>query len=89
MRFVAHRFGIAGSLADDGGLPQLEDWKYLSNYDRIKEISTKNFDIILKEYDKKILNNFNYNVKILPWLKDGISFEAMEIANIGFYPGGD
>ena len=89
VRFVAHRFGISGTMADEDGLPQLEDWKYLSNYDRIKEISAKNFDIILKEYDDSILNKFNYSIKIAPWIKDGISEETMELAHIGFYPGGD
>ena len=89
VRFVAHRFGISGTMANEDGLPQLEDWKYLSNYDRIKEISAKNFDIILKEYDDSILNKFNYSIKITPWIKDGISEETMELAHIGFYPGGD
>ena len=32
VRFVAQRFGIAGTEELDDGLPQLDDWKYLSNY---------------------------------------------------------
>lgn len=89
IRFVAQYFNIAGTEELGEGLPQLDDWKYLSNYNRIKEISTKNFDIILKEYDNSILKNFNYNVKITPWLKDGIAQFAIDLASIGFYPGGD
>ena len=89
VRFVAQRFGISGSEEDDSGLPQLEDWKYLANYSRIQELSAKSFDIVLKEYDKTILSRFNYNIKILPWLNDNINQNALDIAQIGFYPGGD
>nr|DAJ96721.1 MAG TPA: DNA primase [Caudoviricetes sp.] len=89
VRFVAQRFGIAGTEELEDGLPQLDDWKYLSNYNKIEEISTKSFDIILKEYDKSILNKFNYNIKLTPWLNDGIDQYALDLASIGFYPGGD
>lgn len=89
IQFIANRFGILDNDNKDKGLPQLEDWKYLLNYNRIKEISTQKFDIILKEYDNSILSRFNYSAKIEPWLKEGIAEDALHLANIGFYPGGD
>ena len=32
---------------------------------------------------------FNYNVKIQPWLDEGISQDILNKSIIGFYPGGD
>lgn len=43
--------------------------------------------ITLKEYDAEILSHFNYSLKIAPWLKEHISQEVINRANIGFYPG--
>lgn len=88
VRWVAQRFGLSGEYAENPD-EKLEDWKYLTNYERIQEITLKESNIILKEYDDEILNRFNYGVKIRPWLDEGISQEAMDQARIGFYPGGD
>ena len=83
--FIALKFGISGSLEDvsDSSL----DWKILNNYERIQELENKDYHIELKEYDRQILSNFNYQVKITPWLKDGIGTEAIRKAQIGYYPG--
>ena len=90
VRWVAQRFGISGSIEDDTLESELEDWKTLAGYDRIKEVELKvTPEVLLKEYDKKILDNFNYKVKITPWLNEGISQDALTAARIGFYPGGD
>lgn len=88
IRFVADTFGIAGEVSEDKA-EDLIDWEYLQNYDRIKEIKLPPPEYILKEYDSSILNNFNYNVRLDPWLKEGISQEALDHAKIGFYPGGN
>lgn len=88
VRWIAIKFGISGiedNIEDTG----LDDWKYLANYDRIQDIEIKSNEIILKEYDNIILSRFNYDVKIEPWLQEGITQEALEQAQIGFYPGGD
>ena len=89
VRWVAQRFGLSGDYQENIDLSILEDWKYFVNYDRIQEIELKDNNVLLKEYDSEILNRFNYNVKIIPWLEEGISQEAMNKARIGFYPGGD
>ena len=39
--------------------------------------------------DDSILNRLNYNIKIIPWLDEGISQEVINKARIGFYPGAD
>ena len=89
IRWIAQKFGFSASIVDDVE-DRLEDWDILNNYDRIQEIDIGNNNIIqLKEYDKTILNNFNYNVKITPWLQEDISQETMTKAVIGYYPGGD
>lgn len=88
VRWIAQKFGIIGKEETDDE-SDLEDWKYLSNYERIQEIEIHTNNIILKEYNKEILDRFNYDVKIGPWLKEGISQEAINNADIGFYPGGD
>jgi hypothetical protein len=74
-------------VSDEKGL---EDWAILSNYDRIQNIELgEKKNVVLKEYDDIILSRFNYSLKLTPWLKEGITQEAIDQAKIGFYPGGD
>lgn len=87
VRWIAQKFGISGIKKEDES--DLEDWKILANYDRIQEISIQPNQVILKEYDKQILSNFNYNVRLTPWLNEGITQETLNLAQIGYYPGGD
>ena len=89
VRWIAQRFGFSGDHEDRPEDEALDDWKYLANYERIQDIIVKDNSIILKEYDKSILERFNYEVKIGPWLREGISQAAIEQAQIGYYPGGD
>ena len=89
VRWVAQRFGFSGEHENGPDEDALDDWKYLANYERIQDISLKDNSILLKEYDSTILERFNYDVKIGPWLREGISQEALNQAVIGFYPGGD
>ena len=35
------------------------------------------------------MNIFNYDVKILPWLKENISQEVLDYNKIGYFPGGN
>ena len=89
VRWIAQRFGLSGEYQKESDEEELEDWKILANYERIQDIDFKNNSIILKEYDESILSRFNYTLKIEPWLKENISQEAIDNAQIGFYPGGD
>lgn len=88
VRFIAYRFGIFVE-KENSNLEKMEDWKIFKNYDIIKEIDIKDYKINLPIYDDRILKHFNYNVKITPWLKDNISQEAINLAKISYYPGGD
>lgn len=89
VRWVAFKFGMSSSFHLDESESKMLDWQFLGNYDRIQEIEIKDYSIQLKEYDSTILERMNYNVLIGPWLKEGISQEALNQARIGFYPGGD
>ena len=89
VRWIAQKFGMSGREEDVPEDEDLEDWKYLANYERIQDIEIKTSEVKLKEYDDIILSRFNYNVLIEPWLKENISQEAITQAMIGFYPGGD
>ena len=89
VRWIAQRFGFSGEQEDGSEEDSLDDWKYLANYERIQDISLKDNSLVLKEYDSTILERFNYDVKISPWLREGISQAAIEDGRIGFYPGGD
>lgn len=88
VRYIAFKFGIIGSKQEEDTINQIIDWNILSNYDRIGNIEIKDYHIQLKPYDEKILNRFNYSLRIAPWIKEGISPESMRLAHIGFYPGG-
>lgn len=86
VRWIAQRFGFLGRYDDNDEIQTLEDWKYLENYERIDEISFNKNEVILKEYNVKILENFNYSVKLTPWLKEGITQQVLNHAFIGYYP---
>jgi hypothetical protein len=88
VQYIAFRFGISGSIDFDAE-SKLEDWKILEAYDRVQNVEIKNNIITLKEYDPTILKRLAYNVKIAPWLNEGIAQSALDKAQIGFYPGGD
>ena len=89
VRWVARRFGISGDSVDGADEDALPDWKIFANYDKIKEINKNHNVQELPEYDPKILSIFNYNIKIEPWLEEGITQEVIEKACIGYYPGKD
>ena len=88
VRALAYRFGILDVLEEEDQ-SKLEDWQVINRYDRIANLESKNYQVELKEYDSIILSRFNYNVKIGPWLREGMTQEALDQARIGFYPGGD
>ena len=89
VRWIAQRFGFSGDHEDRPEDEDLDDWKYLANYERIQDITVKTNSIVLKEYENDILERFNYSVKIGPWLREGITQDALDQARIGYYPGGD
>ena len=89
VRWVASKFGFVGRNEEAGPEERLNDWTFLANYDRIQDIKEKSNHVILKEYDTNILNNLDYNIKITPWLNEGITQEVLNQAQIGFYLGGD
>lgn len=87
VRWIAQKFGFSGEVVQEEGF-SLEDWKLFSNYERIQDIDYKTNHILLKEYDKDILNRFNYKTIIEPWIAEGIDNEILHRALIGYYPGG-
>ena len=89
VRALAQMFGISGEYVQNIDENELEDWKLLANYERIQDIEIKSSNIVLKEYDASILDRFNYNIKIEPWLQEGITNEVIKHNKIGFYAGGD
>lgn len=89
VRWIANKFGFAGREDNIDPENQLEDWKILAGYDRIKDIDNTTSQIELKEYDVSILDRFNYDIKITPWLNEHISQDILDLNNIGYYPGGE
>lgn len=89
VRWIAKRFGLSGREEESPDEEGLEDWKILANYSRVQDIQVGAPQVILQEYDDTILTRFNYQVKLKPWLDEGISQQALDHAEIGFYPGGD
>ena len=71
IRWISNKLGFTGEYTKKENDNGLEDWKYLTYYDKIKELpqSTSKQEIVLKEYEKDILNRLNYEVKITPWLE--------------------
>ena len=89
VRWIAQKFGFSGDHEDRPRDETLDDWKHLANYERIEDIRLRDNSVVLKEYESDILERFNYQVRIGPWLREGIIQAAIDQARIGFYPGGD
>lgn len=89
IRYVAYKFGLSAGFEVDEEVLNEEDWKILEKYNRIQNLEKKDYHVTLKPYDPIILSRFNYNVKLTPWLNEGITQESLTKYNIGFYPGGD
>ena len=88
IRYIAGKFGISGEYVSEEE-DYSEDWKIFESYSRIQDIEQKDYTVELKEYNKAILSHLNYNIKITPWLKEGITQEVLEKTNIGYFPGAD
>ena len=87
VRYIAIRFGLAGEGeldADDS----LIDWKTFNTYDRVQGLEIKDYHVELKEYDNVILDRLNYNIKLTPWLKEGITQEVLDYNRIGYFTAG-
>ena len=88
VRYIASKIGFYSEYIPED-TSKLEDWKFLDGYERIQSIENVKRDIVLKEYNKSILDRLNYDVQLTPWLKEGISREVLKYNKIGFFPGTD
>lgn len=91
VRFLTFKLGLEVPTIEDEedyGLLK-EDFDYFEETERIKNIDLKTYKADFKVYDTTILDRFNYDVKIGPWLREGITEDVMKEFNIGFYPGLD
>lgn len=89
LSWIANYFHIASLTVIDNDIT-IEDWKYLDKYAKINDNKIsyqKVTDIKLKQYQSSLLEHFNYNVSIIPWIKEGITKEVLESYMIGYYPG--
>jgi len=86
VRYIALRFGIASSEINNDEVYNSEEWKVLDKYDRVKIDIEKGVIQELVPYDRTILSRLNYDVKITPWLNDGIAQSVINDNLIGFYP---
>ena len=90
VRFLTYKLGLEVPEEEEQEEYLLkEDFAYFEEFDRIKEIDLKTYKADFKIYDDTILSRFNYNVRLTPWLDEGITEEALKNFNIGFYPGLD
>lgn len=89
IKYVAYKFGITSRIQEDLGSDNEKEWDILDNYNRIQTLELKDLSVSLKEYDDVILDRFNYNIKLAPWLEDNITQEVIDEAGIGYFPGGD
>ena len=86
IQFVANFFGIAisaNNFTNDNDEPS--DWQILNNYAKSQAQEKEERKVEFKFYDDKILKYLPHP-KIVPWLKEGISQEAMDNCGIAFDP---
>ena len=88
IKFLIYKFNILNAEEVKTEIDnESEEWKIFEEYNRIKEIKSSNvLQIELEEYDKDILKNLNYDVKLTPWLKEEILQSVIDSNNIGYFP---
>ena len=84
---IAYYFNFSSDLIKKDEVEESLDWNILNNYNKINELHNKKQKVVLEEYNNNILKNFNYEIKISPWLKEGITQEVMSFNKIGYYAG--
>lgn len=92
VRWIANYFHIDGVYVQEEEKNKLEDWYFLSQYDRISNIhlnTKQQAEVVLKTYDYSALLHMNYDVRIKPWIDEGITEEVLKRNMIGYYPGGN
>lgn len=90
VRWIALKFGItSGYKPEEDNIANKEDWEAIEKYNRIKDIELKDLKVQLEEYDDDILNKMRYDLRLTPWLKEGMTQEVLDGARIGYYLGGD
>ena len=84
--FVARYFGYSPvNRSDQEQMENLEDWKILNNYDRIKDIDLTTQKVELKTYDEDILKHLPHPM-ITAWIEENISQSAMDLRGICYDP---
>ena len=84
--FVAQRFGYtANDRQETLQLENIEEFKLLHNYERIKEIKPNTQEVQLKEYDGKFLKYLPQPL-IVDWLNDNITEAVMKMHEICYDP---
>lgn len=87
VQYVASYFGFSEITNDfDNEQGKLQDWQILGKYDKINSsITNEKQRVELKFYDDKILKHLPHP-HIIPWEKEGITFETMEARGICYDP---
>lgn len=89
IRYIAVKFGIAPSAQVEDDISNQGDWEAFENYSHIKDIEVNKLQVQLEEYDTDILNRLRYDLRLTPWLNEGMTQEVLDGARIGYYLGGD
>jgi len=85
--YIARKFGFAPNIkTDENEISIGKDLAVIQNYDRIKDIDIKTQQVELKEYDDTFLKHLPHNVRIQPWIDEGITQEVMDNAEICYDP---
>ena len=85
IEYVARYFGFAPSDTNFPDMVAIDDWKVLAELDRIKDIDKTTRKAEIKFYDGSFLKNLPTPV-FEPWIKEGITIEAMNNAQLCFNP---
>lgn len=84
--FVASYFGFSPENAENSDEREnLHDWEILKKYENLNSISYNKIKAELKIFDDTILKNLP-QPHIIPWEKEGITFEVMKDRGIRYEP---
>ena len=84
--YIARKFGYSAQSTQEAfKMDNLQDWKVLEKYDRIKDINIETQEIELQEYDDIYLSHLPQPI-INPWIQEGMTQDELIRHNIRYDP---
>lgn len=86
VKYIINFFNLPFDLTNEIKEEDISDWNILNKYENNNNKEQQEKIVDLKFYDDKILKYLPKQLKLKPWLKEGINQEVLDNCNIAFDP---